>query len=110
MNVRNVPVANNGDTIDDEAYAVMSRPEVARLADFIASKLAPDGEHSQGFMVYAVDETGSEVVRVAVAVGQNKPECGQNSNATSAIVVRLIWSNGDSGPSRSNLLNIWPAC
>jgi hypothetical protein len=39
--------------------------------DLIASKLTPHGEHSRGFMVYAVDENGSEVVKVAVAAARN---------------------------------------
>jgi hypothetical protein len=73
VSARNFTIPNNGNTIDDETCAVLSRPELARLADLIASKLAPHGEHSQGFMVYAVDEHGSEVVKVAIAAPRNKP-------------------------------------
>jgi hypothetical protein len=57
------PVARNG----DQACSVLSRPEVARLADFIASELAQDEKHSQRFMVYAVDKHGSEVIKLMVA-------------------------------------------
>jgi hypothetical protein len=73
LSARNFAIPNNGNTIDDETCAVLPRPELARLADFIASKLAPHGEHSRGFMVYAVDEYGSEVVKIAIAAPRNKP-------------------------------------
>ena len=73
MSARNFIIPNNGNTIDDETCAVLSRPELARLADLIASKLASKGGHSQGFMVYAVDEYGSEVVKVAIAAPRNEP-------------------------------------
>jgi hypothetical protein len=73
VSARNFAIPNNGNTTDDETCAVLSRAELERLADFIACKLVLHGEHSQGFMVHAVDEYGSEVVKVAIAAPRNEP-------------------------------------
>jgi hypothetical protein len=72
VSARNLAVSNDSCTIDDETCAVLSRPELERLADLLAYKLAPRGEHSQGFMVYAVDEHGSDVVKIVIASPQKK--------------------------------------
>jgi hypothetical protein len=73
VSARKFAIPNDGNTIDRETCAVLSRPELARLADLIASTLAPHGERSHGFLVYAVDEKGNEVVKVAISAARNEP-------------------------------------
>ena len=56
-------------TITDETGTVLSGPEAARLqAAVIATELAQDGDHYQGFVVCAIDEQGNEIARVPVVV------------------------------------------
>jgi hypothetical protein len=56
-------VSGNGNAADDQSGNVLSRLEVAVLAAFVASELAQDGELK--FMVYAVDEYGTEIIKVS---------------------------------------------
>jgi hypothetical protein len=60
-------VSGEGNTFDDQAGTVLSRPDAAaRQAAVIASELGQGGETYRGYLVFAVDENGREITKLTV--------------------------------------------